>query len=313
MEASHNKGNAMTVRELLVERYAPLHQLTPRSVVIYTNTIDHWMRFLGREPLTSDFDDLVVSRFLAFRNTSIKRGGKTLSPNTVAKDKAQICALWTFAAKKRLVEQFPSLPRTHLVHRTPKAATVDSMQALMAAAGTGKRAWYGDLPVAWFWQTLIRVAFETGERRGALMALRWSEIDLEGLQVTFLAETRKGRSRDIVRAISQSVADQLRLHRGAPGDLVWRYPGKPHSLYASWDLLRKRAGVQVRGLHSIRKSSASYLAAAGGNASEHLGHSNPRTTAVYLDPSIVRPKETAVSRLPQLGGPDAEFVPEELS
>ena len=308
MEASHNKGIAMTIRELLVERYAPLHQLTPRSVVIYTNTIDHWMRFLGREPLTSDFDDLVVSRFLAFRNTSIKRGGKTLSPNTVAKDKAQICALWTFAAKKRLVEQFPSLPRTHLVHRTPKAATVDSMQALMAAAGTGKRAWYGDLPVAWFWQTLIRVAFETGERRGALMALRWSEVDLEGLQVTFLAETRKGRSRDIVRAISQSVADQLRLHRGAPGDLVWRYPGKPHSLYASWDLLRKRAGVQVRGLHSIRKSSASYLAAAGGNASEHLGHSNPRTTAVYLDPSIVRPKETAVSRLPQLGGPDAEFI-----
>jgi len=197
-----------------------------------------------------------------------------------------------------------------LVHRTPKAATVDSMQALMAAASTGRRRMYGDLPVAWFWGTLIRVAFETGERRGALMALRWSEVDLEGLQVAFLAETRKGRSRDIVRAISQGLADQLSLHRAAPGDLVWRYPGKPHSLYASWDLLRKRAGVQVRGLHSIRKSSASYLAAAGGNASEHLGHSNPRTTAVYLDPSIVRPAETAVSRLPQLGGPDAEFVPD---
>ena len=312
MEASHNKGIAMTIRELLVSRYAPLHQLTPRSVVIYKGTIDQWATFLGREPVTSDFDDLEVSRFLQ-HCVSRTVAGRPISANTIAKHKAQICTLWNFAAKKRLVEHFPSLPRTHLVHRTPKAATVDSMQALMAAAGTGKRAWYGDLPVAWFWQTLIRVAFETGERRGALMALRWSEVDLEGLQVTFLAETRKGRSRDIVRAISQSVADQLRLHRGAPGDLVWRYPGKPHSLYASWDLLRKRAGVQVRGLHSVRKASASYLAAAGGNASEHLGHSNPRTTAVYLDPSIVRPKETAVSRLPQLGGPDAEFVPEELS
>jgi integrase len=200
-----------------------------------------------------------------------------------------------------------------LVHRTPKAATFDSMQALMAAASTGKRRMYGDLPVAWFWGTLIRVAFETGERRGALMSLRWSEVDLEGLQITFLAETRKGRSRDIVRAISQSLADQLKLHRRAPGDLVWRYPGRPHSLYASWGLLRKRAGVQVRGLHSVRKASASYLAAAGGDASQHLGHSNPRTTAVYLDPSIVRPTETAVSRLPQLGGPDAEFVPEDQS
>jgi site-specific recombinase XerD len=133
----------MTVRELLVERYAPLHQLTPRSVVIYKNTIDHWMRFLGREPRISDFDDLEVSRFLAFRATFTKRGGKTISANTVSKDKAQISALWTFAAKKRLVDQFPSLPRTHLVHRTPKAATVDSMQALMAAASTGKRRMYG--------------------------------------------------------------------------------------------------------------------------------------------------------------------------
>jgi integrase len=300
----------MTVRELLVSRYAPLHQLTPRSVVIYKGTIDHWAKFLGREPLLSDFDDLEVSRFLADRATH-RCGGKPISANTVSKDKAQISTLWSWAAKKRLVEQFPSLPRTKIVHRTPKAATVDAMQQLMAAASTGKRKMYGDLPVAWFWSTLIRVAFETGERRGALMALRWSEVDLEGLQVTFLAETRKGRSRDIVRAISQSVADQLKLHRGAPGDLVWRYPGKPHSLYASWDLLRKRAGVEVRGLHSIRKSSASYLAAAGGNASEHLGHSNPRTTAAYLDPSIVRPRETAVSRLPELVSQDAEFVPEE--
>ena len=303
----------MTVRELLVSRYAPLHQLTPRSVVLYKGTIDHWQRFLGREPLISDFDDLEVARFLQSRVGATKRGGKTISANTIAKDKAQISALWTFAAKKRLVNQFPSLPRTRLVHHTPKAATVDGLQAMMTAATTGRKKMYGNVPVAWFWRTLIRVAFETGERRGALVALRWSEVDLDGHQITFLAETRKGRSRDIVRAISQSLADELRQHRGAPGDLVWRYPGKPHSLYAAWDILRKRAGVHVRGLHSIRKSSASYLAAAGGNASEHLGHSNPRTTAVYLDPSIVRPRETAVSRLPELGGPDAEFVPEDAA
>ena len=60
----------MTVRELLVSRYAPLHQLTPRSVVIYRGTIDQWATFLGREPAISDFDDLEVSRFLQHRFTS---------------------------------------------------------------------------------------------------------------------------------------------------------------------------------------------------------------------------------------------------
>lgn len=305
MEATHTLGDAMTVRDLLVSRYAPLHQLTPRSVRLYAGTIDAWTRFLGREPQLSDFDDLEVSRFLQARAATTKRSGRPISANTVAKDKAQLSALWTFAAKKRLVEQFPSLPRTRLVHHAPKAATLDSLEAMMAAAATGRKQMYGTVPVAWFWRTLIMVAFETGERRGALVALRWSEVDLEGRQITFLAETRKGRSRDIVRAISPVLAEELQQHRGTPGDLVWQYPGKPHSLYAAWDLIRKRAGVQVRGLHSVRKASASYLAAAGGNATEHLGHANPRVTAVYLDPSIVRPRETAVDRLPPLGRPPA--------
>ena len=297
----------MTVRELLVTTYAPLRQLTPRSVTLYAGTIDKWKAFLGREPELSDFAALEVAKFLQWRTTDT-RAGRRISANTVAKDKAQITSLWNFAAKERLVEKFPSLPRTRLVHHTPKAATVDAMQALIAAAGRGRKKMYGDLPVAWFWRTLIRCAFETGERRGALVELRWSEVNLEGRQITFLAETRKGRSRDIVRAISPTLADELRQHRGQPGQLVWRYPGKKHSMYAAWDLIRKRSGVYVRGLHSVRKASASYLAAAGGNASEHLGHSNPRITAVYLDPSIVRPKETAVDMLPRLNldssGPD---------
>lgn len=295
----------MTVRELLISRYAPLHQLTPRSVTLYQGTIDAWSRFLGREPELSDFDDLEVSRFLQARAGTKKKSGRLISANTVAKDKAQLSALWSFAAKKRLVDQFPSLPRTKLVHHAPKAATVDALERMMAAAATGKKRMYGTLPVVWFWRTLIRTAFETGERRGALVALRWSEVDLDARQITFLAETRKGRSRDIVRAISPGLSDELRLHRGAPGALVWHYPGKPHSLYAAWDLIRRRAGVQVRGLHSVRKASASYLAAAGGNATEHLGHANPRVTAVYLDPTIVKPKETAVDRLPPLGEPPA--------
>lgn len=294
----------MNVRELLVTTYAPLHNLVPRSVRLYEGTIDQWARFLGREPELSDFDGLGVAKFLHWRATHI-RAGKQISPNTLAKDKAQISTIWRFAAEQRMVERFPSLPRTHLVHRTPKAATVDVLERMMAAAGAGRKKMYGTVPVAWFWRTLIRVAFETGERRGALVALRWSEVDLDARQITFLAETRKGRSRDIVRAISPGLADELRQHRGAPGDLVWKYPGKPHSLYAAWDLIRKRAGVQVRGLHSVRKASASYLAAAGGNATEHLGHANPRVTAVYLDPTIVKPKETAVDKLPSLGNPPA--------
>lgn len=303
----------MNVRELLVGTYAPLRGLTPRSVTIYEGTITHWMRFLGREPTLDDFEDIAVARFLQWE-TGRAWKGKPVSANTIAKHKATLIALWSFAAKKGLVRQAPSLPPSKLVHRTPKAATVDVLEAMIAAAASGRKRRYGNLPVAWFWRTLIRCAFETGERRGALIALRWSEVNLETCQITFLAETRKGRQRDIVRSISQTLANELRQHQGPPNALVWNYPGKPNSLYGAWNCIRKRAKVDVRGLHSVRKASASYLAAAGGNPSEHLGHANPRVTAAYLDPTIVRPRETAVSLLPTLRMDDpmaAEFIPDD--
>lgn len=46
--------------------------------------------------------------------------------------------------------------------------------------------------------------------------------------------------------------------------------------------------------HALRKSHASYLEAAGGDATESLGHSNRRLTqTVYLDASICGDKQWA--------------------
>ena len=42
--------------------------------------------------------------------------------------------------------------------------------------------------------------------------------------------------------------------------------------------------------HAIRKSTASHYEAAGGNATELLGHSSRKVTQGYLDPRIVRTK-----------------------
>jgi integrase len=52
-------------------------------------------------------------------------------------------------------------------------------------------------------------------------------------------------------------------------------------------LLCKTAGVPSRAFHAIRKASASYVAAAGGDATAHLGHADPAMTrGHYLDPRI---------------------------
>jgi integrase len=64
--------------------------------------------------------------------------------------------------------------------------------------------------------------------------------------------------------------------------------------------LCRSAGVTPRGFHAIRKASGSYVKAGGGDATEHLGHANPKTTRDhYLDPRITG-QQSALDYLPPL-------------
>ena len=59
-----------TVRELFLSRYAPLHQLCPKTIILYGHTLDRFSEFLAHEPQLVDLDDLVVSRFLQWRGST---------------------------------------------------------------------------------------------------------------------------------------------------------------------------------------------------------------------------------------------------
>jgi integrase len=52
--------------------------------------------------------------------------------------------------------------------------------------------------------------------------------------------------------------------------------------------------------HRIRKTHASYAAAAGLDAQRLLDHASPKTTRAYLDPRIVR-QPSAPDVLPRVG------------
>ena len=294
----------MTLRELL-DRYALLMNLSDRSVSLYGHTIDKFAEFLGREPMVADLEDVAVSKFLRWRATNPCRG-RVVSPHTVAKDRSQLLAIWTWACKKKLhAGEWPGLPRQKRVKRAPTAYTVDEMSRLVKAARQ-RRTMMSGLPSAWWWSTLLQSAWQTGERIGALLNLRWREVDTASHRLLFLAETRKGRERDLVSPITAELAAELDAHRGPPDALVWPRTGHPLSHYASMRLLCKRAGVPSRAFHAIRKASASYVAAGGGDATAHLGHADPAMTrGHYLDPRIT---ETArgLDYLPPLdleGGP----------
>ena len=287
----------------LLERYALLRQLKPKSVDLYEMLLDRVKKFLGREATTDDLDDLIISRYLKWRAETPGWRNRLPSPASVRKDRVMLAAIWTYAAKKRIAAEFPELPKVKVPKRLPtgRAYTADDVAALVRRARLrcGRT---GGVPSGWWWATIIYAIYCTGERLEATMSLRWADVDLERRRVVFRGETRKGSTRDIERQITPDLAKMLALHRRADADLVWPWDRHTKSQWASLKLLCSKAGVKYRGFHGLRRTAASYAALAGGRsaATQLLDHSDPNLQRVYVDPVICPNEEDSTAALPHL-------------
>jgi integrase len=301
----------MTLRQLLTDRYAPVKGLSDRTVAIYSSTIDRFRDYLRREPEVADLEEDAIASFLSWRAKTVHSVTRGLpSPGTIAKDRTQLLCLALYAFRKRMIPEFPIVKPVRKSQRLPRGFTAPEVARLIVAARKRERTLSG-LPAGWWWSTLIYAAWCSGARIGELLALRWSEV--RGQEIVFLAGTRKGHTRDIARRITPDLATELEQFRRGPDDLVWPWPHRPTSIYASLRILCDQANVPQRRFHAIRKASASYVAAAGGDAVSHLDHSDANITRDhYLDDRIVG-KASGVDFLPALDlGEEAEFVPDEV-
>lgn len=304
----------MLLRELLRDRIAPLKNLSDRSVVMYESTLDRLRDHLGHEATVDDLDDLTIAKFLRWRAVTPQCSRGVISPASLAKDSAHIRTLWNWCAKKRLRKsdgellEFPDYARPRVPKPRPVAYTVDELKALLRAA-RHKRGIIEDVPAPWYWITKIRAMYETGERIGAVLQLRWGEVDLERQTLTFLAATRKGHRETITRAISPELARIMAMHQRPADRLVWPWlqSRKMGSAYASMRLLCQMAGVPYHPFHSIRKSTASYLKRAGKSAKNQLGHGSEEMAERHYYDEKITGVESALDYLPPLdldGGPE---------
>lgn len=279
-----------TLKDFLVDIYAPLKGIDQRTIIVYTMTIKPFGRFLGeqegvgfREPRLSDLEELQVARFLA-------RRVRERAPATAAKDRSQLRALWEFAARRGIISTWPTIPLVRVPERVPEAWLTDEFDRLLAEAQK-ERVVLDGIPAGLWWKALLMVCYDTGERITSVLALRWS--GWRGSTVLFRAEHRKGQRRDIVRDISVQTADAMLAIRGdrKPDDLVFPWPRNNQYLWRRLQIILERAKLPAGRkdkFHKIRKTTASYYEAAGHSAQRLLDHADPQTTRAYLDPRIVK-------------------------
>jgi integrase len=282
----------MMLESLLADLYAPLKGIEPRTIEIYRFTLRAWGVFLGREPTLDDLEELAVARFLAHRL-------RERSVATAAKDRAQIRALFEFAARRGLIDRWPQIRPIRVPERIPQAWLTDELQRLLEAASERQGSIAG-VPASAFWRAAILVCYETGCRIGELLGLEWRDVSPAG--ILFRAENRKGKRRDIFRPISPEVAAALEAIR-RDRDEVFAWDRCYTNLWRHLGLICKAAGLpndRLSKFHRLRKTHASYAAAAGLDPQRLLDHASPATTRAYLDPRVVQPP-SAPAVLPRVG------------
>lgn len=286
-----------SVSDLFEAEYRPIRHLSDKAIACYRVSIRHLDRFLAGDSLRApgparldDFTDLIVAQFVAARERETCRA-------TAKRDRTQLLCLWRYACRCGYLTRWPNPTPLRVPERVPRATRAEELDQLLEYL-RGIDGTIDGVPAAAWWGSLIPALFQCGTRIGETLAVEWQGIDWQAHTILFKAETRKAKTRDIVREITPELLAMLAERRRLTG-LVWRWDRVYTHLWSHFRRHCAAAGITYRGFHAIRKAACSYTQAQGGDPSTLADHADRRTTQVYLDPTIA-PPESNLARLPLL-------------
>jgi len=286
----------LTLRGFYDGYYEPL-KLRSRShntKRLYHTTLVMFERFLQRTPTLADLNEDTVNRFLSARRD------EGLSPYSVNKERFNLLAIWRWAYHRRgpdgnqYVDTWPEIEMEPAPKNEPVAWMASEIAHLFRYLKRMKGN-VGDAPASVWWTALHYVLWDTGERVSAVLGVTWSDLDLQNGWLNVPAINRKGgRVGRMYRLHPESIPWVRRLLPFAVDDKVFVWPGEKNLIWYHYGKILKRAGLphdSKSKFHRMRKSVASHFKAAGGNATELLGHSRNSVTDAYYDPRITRPTQ----------------------
>lgn len=287
----------MTIRELFEEEYQPIRLMGKKNTIrLYRCLLNRLREFNhGIDPGTEFFSDRNVAKFLCWRSTKVK-------VHTQEKERNQLCALWRYCFIHKIdsVILLPDLKPLTLPERTPNAWTIDEIKVILATAGNLNPRYAGTtygIPLETFFPLLIELLWVTAERVGAIIAT--DRCDLRSDSLIVRAENRKGGQKERHYRLPVDLAD--RLHDLPMNQKLFPWERNRLQLWTWMKRIIQRSGVGHRdrcSFHQIRRSSASHYVAAGGSATELLGHSDPKIAVKhYIDPRIAYAERPAAYEL----------------
>lgn len=269
-----------------------------QTVYQYVLNLRRFDEFLERPATVADLQDEVVAAALNWLMRS-----KRLSPASASKMRDNLCCLWRFLCRKRIVDTDPDVPEVKEPRRAPIALTRDQLQRLWKFLQRMPGSIDG-IPASDWFCSLVATCWDTGARKGELFGLRWEYVDLDAGFIVAKAETVKGGLEDQLYPIRPSTVERLRRIELPQREMVWPWPWSESIFYDKLGQIMLRNGLpdnrQFK-MHIFRKSMASHLVVEGGNAQQALRHSSSAITERYYLDRRICPRESPIDRLWEIG------------
>lgn len=272
----------MLLTELL-EEYLVLNHSKDGTARLYRLAIRQFSLSLLRRAEVEDLSEDRIAQHVA------RRLAKGTAAGTIAGEQRKLYALWRFACKQNYLKVWPSSKPIRVPQRIPRAWTAEELKKLFSCTKFAEDVGQVDGPL--WWSALFSCLWDSGERITAMLSIRWDSVDLDGLTIYIPAEERKGETEDRVYPIAEETAQLLRRLPREYRPFFWPYDITTLYNRLKRMLLKGELPADRRSkFHRIRRSTASHYEAAGGNATELLGHTSRKVTRGYLDPRIVKTK-----------------------
>jgi integrase len=262
----------------------------------YCRAVRDFGNYLGRDPELSDLSDDTLAGFINWLDS---RG---LSRNTTNERFGRIRAFWNWAARKRVVDSFPTVGKLPVPERNPEAWRENELVRLFNGCRS-QRGYIADIPAWRWWFTIHGFWWNTGERFAATLALRVADLRLDEGVVIVPAAVRKGKRKIGVYNLWPDLVAMLREMlppKTGPRELVFPWDRHRTTFYNHYSAMLQRMNLphdRYHKPHAMRVSHATWRHLAGDDASKALGHSDPATTdKSYLDKTLTRREQPKLFR-----------------
>lgn len=250
----------------------------------YQRSIEQFSRHLGHAATLTDLTD---DNLVGFMIATVQSGLCEVTANQRAK---QLRALWTWCAKRRLVDQWPTFREIAEPEPMPVAWTDEELHKLFSGCAK-QTGWIGPHQACDWWAAFHWWMFDTGERTDATLHLRREWIDLERAIARVPAVARKGGRKGQVYRLSPRTIELFRRLFVVPTPTGLVFDRNWNDFYKRYRRLLSSCGLpyvpRKSGPQKMRCTVFTLIEASGGNATEFARHSSRRVTDAYLDRAIL--------------------------